>query len=319
MAGRRLCVLAVATMALRGEGLRMMAVDMQRNQHERSDQMNVLTMKHAGEVSSTKHWLSYEREEQVHGSLPQMSGVSPALGLYAPMAGIAALMVAGNVVKGTKDWSKLTRSRIRTTYTHFALSTIIWSGTAFLLWKLGLVPMHSWAPMLISLMGVAIVYKMSALDYDNDRTEKILHFYGFGIDLVIRLICAQHGYLDVLVQAAVLTAADFAAISCVVAASPSTNFLWIGGFLGGGLGLLIGASLINMIWRTSSVMHIGFSYFGAALFSGYLLQVVKEASKLPGSEIRITPWGTRAPDFDPVHHALQLYLDVVNIFMYIVR
>ena len=34
-----------------------------------------------------------------------------------------------------------------------------------------------------------------------------------------------------------------AAVSCVVAASPGTNFMWLGGITGAGLGLLIGVSL----------------------------------------------------------------------------
>ena len=109
--------------------------------------------------------------------------------------------------------------------------------------------------------------------------------------------------------------------------------MWLGGILGAGLGLLLGANLINLIWRFSTVMHLGISYLGALIFALMLLydtaKVVKEASRPPletpparGSIDEWTGMGyerVRFADFDPIKHALQLYLDMVNLFLYLVR
>ena len=172
--------------------------------------------------------------------------------------------------------------------------------------------------------------RLKGLDYEVNRFNKIATFHLFAalqgsLLSTVLLKCYELGIFDVVVQAAVLTAATVASVSAIVAASPSYNFMWLGGILSTGMGLLIGANLINLIWRTSTVLHLGIAYLGAGLFALMLLydtsKVVKEAQQ--GREGGVMGgWGGAAGArraFDPINHALELYLDMVNLFYYLLR
>lgn len=192
------------------------------------------------------------------------------ISLYLPLAGLAGLVVLGRVADGTRGWSKVTRQRLSATYFHFFVSTLIWSGTALSCWKLGLVPLSPVAPLVQSIVGMWLVWQLNRLDYDADRWRKVVTFHSFaalqGLFLSVLLFkCWELGLFDVVVQAAILTAAAVASVSLIVAASPGVNFMWLGGILGVGLGLLIGANLINILWSSSTVLHLGISYMGAGM------------------------------------------------------
>lgn len=259
-------------------------------------------------------------------------------GIYLPLAGLAGLIVAGHALDGTRGWSTLTRQRVSATYFHFFMSTIIWAGTAFGCWKLGVVPYTPAARIVVFLMGAFLVMRLQRLDYERDRYKKVATFYSFAAlqgTVISGLLLKAHelGLFDVIVQAAVLTAATVGSVSAIVAASPGANFMWLGGLVGAGLGLLVGANLINLIWRFSTVMHLGISYLGASVFALMLLydtaKVVREASipPLPTPPERGSAEGWSAlgyeraqlAQFDPIKHALELYLDMVNLFLYLVR
>ena len=98
------------------------------------------------------------------------------------------------------------------TYFHFFVSTLVWSGTAFLSWKFGLVPSHPWAPVVIGILGMFLIFRLHSLDYDADRYKKVVTFHLFSamqgsMLAVILLKCQQLEMLDIVVQAAVLTSA----------------------------------------------------------------------------------------------------------------
>ncbi len=98
------------------------------------------------------------------------------------------------------------------TYFHFFVSTLVWSGTAFLAWKFGIVPSHPWAPVVIGILGMFLIFRLHSLDYDADRYKKAVTFYLFSamqgsMLSVILHKCQQLEVLDIVVQAAVLTSA----------------------------------------------------------------------------------------------------------------
>ena len=98
------------------------------------------------------------------------------------------------------------------TYFHFFVSTLVWSGTAFLAWKFGIVPSHPWAPVVIGILGMFLIFRLHSLDYDANRYKKVLTFHLFSalqgsmLSVVLHK-CNQLGILDIVVQAAVLTSA----------------------------------------------------------------------------------------------------------------
>ena len=129
----------------------------------------------------------------------------------APHRGrIAGLMLLGQAADGARGWSKITRQRVSATFLHFFVSTLIWSGTALVCWKLGLVPFSTAALVVEGLVGLFLVGRLQRLDYDTDRAKKIITFYLFAalqgsVLSVLLLKCWVLGLFDVIVQAAVLT------------------------------------------------------------------------------------------------------------------
>ena len=129
----------------------------------------------------------------------------------APHRGrIAGLMLLGQAADGARGWSKITRQRVSATFLHFFVSTLIWSGTALVCWKLGLVPFSTAALVVEGLVGLFLVRRLQRLDYDTDRAKKIITFYLFAalqgsVLSVLLLKCWVLGLFDVIVQAAVLT------------------------------------------------------------------------------------------------------------------
>ena len=65
------------------------------------------------------------------------------------------------------------------TFLHFFVSTLIWSGTALVCWKLGLVPFSTAVLVVEGLVGLFLVRRLQRLDYDTDRAKKIITFYLF--------------------------------------------------------------------------------------------------------------------------------------------
>ena len=88
-------------------------------------------------------------------------------------------MLLGQAADGARGWSKITRQRVSATFLHFFVSTLIWSGTALVCWKLGLVPFSTAALVVEGLVGLFLVGRLQRLDYDTDRAKKIITFYLF--------------------------------------------------------------------------------------------------------------------------------------------
>lgn len=254
-----------------------------------------------------------------------LTGLGSGLQLYGPMAGLACIIALGHVIpaitKTTSSWSKTTRERLKATYGYLAASSLVWGTTAVAAMKLGLVGRGQGVPMLAMLFNIYAVYKTMSLDYATQRLRKASWFFGScalqGLVLgQILYFLALSGRLHLAVQALALTAADVAAVSLFVMACPNAYYLWLGGPLAAGLGLMIGANIVQLLFRRQSILHFALAYLGAGLFSLFLLydtsKVVAEAKREPDEAGGARP-------FDPINHALNLYTDLVQLFMYILR
>lgn len=60
------------------------------------------------------------------------------------------------------------------------------------------------------------------------------------------------------------------AVALIVASYPHKEWLWLRGAVSAGMGLLLGANLVNMMFG-SRTLHAGISYVGAAMFTVGLL------------------------------------------------
>ncbi|MEZ4300290.1 MAG: Bax inhibitor-1/YccA family protein [Polyangiaceae bacterium] len=82
------------------------------------------------------------------------------------------------------------------------------------------------------------------------------------------------------------------------------DFSYLGSFLFMGLMVIIGASILN-IFLGSSALGLAIASVGLILFAGYVLY---DTSRI-----------LKAEDRDAVGGAMQLYLDFLNIFLYLLR
>merc|ERR1711904_470638 len=112
---------------------------------------------------------------------------------------------------------------------------------------------------------------------------------------------------ETVLQAVGITAATTMAL-VAYAFQTKRDFTTMGGALLSALMALIGFSFLMFFFPHNNVMHIAFSSFGAFLFSCYIVYDVQIL--MEGKKVQITP-------DDYVLAALNLYLDILNLFLYI--
>lgn len=89
----------------------------------------------------------------------------------------------------------------------------------------------------------------------------------------------------------------------------SINFSFLGGFLFIALIILIIMGVLNMIFFRSRIFSLIKAYFGVIIFTLYLLFDFNRLEQLAGDN----SWGTA------VHIAVNIYLDIINLFLYILQ
>ncbi len=110
-----------------------------------------------------------------------------------------------------------------------------------------------------------------------------------------------------LVQEAFLVTAGTFAITSFVASRKSVDFSWLGQFLFAGIIVLVGMGLLSLFIPFSTGISFGYTYLGIALFVGFMLFDVN----------RLTRYGVTAEQVPGV--VLSLYLDFVNLFLFILQ
>jgi FtsH-binding integral membrane protein len=124
--------------------------------------------------------------------------------------------------------------------------------------------------------------------------------------LMIGVLAAAYktaGMTDVLLSAAGLTLGIFLCLTAFVFISKK-DFSFMGGFLFAGLFIMIGWGLLNLIfgWR----VHFLYSACGALLFVGFILYDTSNILRNLSYD-------------DYIIGAIQLYLDILNLFLYILQ
>ena len=107
-------------------------------------------------------------------------------------------------------------------------------------------------------------------------------------------------------EAFVVTSVAFL-VTAFVGSRKSLDFGWLGNFAFAGLIVLLGLGVINFFIPFGSSLSFVYTYLGIAVFVGYLLFDVN----------RLTRYGVSAEQVPMV--VLQLYLDFVNLFLFILR
>merc|ERR1712224_915502 len=124
----------------------------------------------------------------------------------------------------------------------------------------------------VSLVGTIVTMMATrAISYKDNFPLKFLSWTLFNTAMAVSLtpLAAIGG--PILIKAAMLTCAMVGSLSLVAAASPSESFLWMGGPLTIGLGVVFISSLGTMFFPASAMLENIVLYGGLGIFGGFVL------------------------------------------------
>ena len=123
---------------------------------------------------------------------------------------------------------------------------------------------------------------------------------------MLMLCCAKYN-AEVVIAAAALTAGVTVALT-IYAFTTKTDFTWLGGMLFAGICILIVTGLLYYIIRPTEVLYLLYCAAGVFIYSIYLIYDTQLISGKFGNAFEID---------DYVIAAVNVYLDIINIFLYI--
>uniref|UniRef100_A0A1A9V6J6 Growth hormone-inducible transmembrane protein n=1 Tax=Glossina austeni TaxID=7395 RepID=A0A1A9V6J6_GLOAU len=216
-------------------------------------------------------------------------------------------------------WPKYVRDRLHTTYGYFGASCALTALSAAAVFRtprlLELTTRNGW---LSTLATFALVIGTGAVTQSLPYKEGIgakqlawaVHCSVLGA--VIAPLCFLGGPL--LTRAALYTGGVVGSLSAIAVCAPSDKFLYMGGPLAIGLGVVMASSLAGIWLPPTTALGAGLAsmslYGGLLLFSGFLLYDTQRIVRIA----EVYPEYTPIP-FDPVNASISIYMDVLNIFI----
>merc|ERR1711997_1002517 len=216
-------------------------------------------------------------------------------------------------------WPDYVKQRIRDTYMYFGASLGVTAGTAVAIFR---------SPAMMNIVMrqgmIAMGVSIAAMIGSGMVVRSIPYQEGFGskqmawlvhsavVGAVIAPICLLGG--PILTRAAWYTAGIVGGLTTVAVTAPSDKFLYMGGPLAMGLGVVFMASLGSAFLPASTALGAGLQsislYGGLVLFSGFLLyntqKIIHRAERHPVYGVQ---------KYDPVNNSIGIYMDTVNIFI----
>lgn len=244
----------------------------------------------------------------------------------AAAVGIGALCFYGlglskdvGAIERAAFWPQYVRERVRTTYLYFgigitstAASAVAMSRNPALMARL--MP-KSWVGG-IAMMGLIMCSGMATMMVPYSEGVGLKQFAWLGHSALIGGMLAPMAFMggQLIIRAAWYTAGVVGGLSCVAACAPSDKFLYMGGALGMGLGVVVVSSIGSMFLAPTSALGSGLYaisvYGGLILFSGFLLYDTQLVMK----KAEMHPQFAQQP-FDPINSAMGIYMDTINIFI----
>lgn len=219
-------------------------------------------------------------------------------------------------------WPEYVRQRIHSTYAYFGGSIAITTVAAAAAFRSATLMRFAMAggfvPMIASMalmIGSGMVVR--SMPYQPGLGLKQLAWAGHCAILGAILAPMTLVGGPILMRAAWLTAGIVGGLSTVAVCAPSDQFLYMGGPLAIGLGLVFATSMAGMFLPPTTVLGAGLAsvslYGGLLLFSAFLLfdtqRIVKKAETYPTYP---------ADAYDPINNAISIYMDTLNIFVRLV-
>lgn len=226
--------------------------------------------------------------------------------------GLGGIALAGYVNQETTTiptHGDLTTHRLRATYGYMLGGLATTAASAAVLFRAGaahrVVAMNPWLFMGASLLGtIGSLMVMQSLPPENTVARHL----AWGVfnacnGLALSPVAMLGG--AVVTKALVATGAVVGSLSLVAAAAPSESFLWMGGSLGVGLGVVIAASMGQMFFPASAFLTGITLYGGLGLFGMMMLYDTQRVMhKAKTDEV-----------YDPMTQSIAIYLNTINIFV----
>jgi len=222
-------------------------------------------------------------------------------------------------------WPDHVRKRIRDTYGYFGASIGITAATAAAVFKTPAVlnvvasgGMISLAVSIAAMIGTGMVAR--SIPYEEGFGKKQLAWMAHCavMGAVIAPICFLGG--PILYRAAWYTAGMVGGLSTVAACAPSDKFLYMGGPLAMGFGVVFASSIASNFLPPTTALGAGVMslalYGGLILFGGFILydtqKIIHRAENHPA-------WGYGVTKYDPINNSISIYVDTLNIFIRIAQ
>ncbi|XP_014256610.1 growth hormone-inducible transmembrane protein-like [Cimex lectularius] len=216
-------------------------------------------------------------------------------------------------------WPEYVKERVQSTYMYFGGSLLFTSTAAAMAFR---------SPVIMNLVTrngvIALVVSLAAMIGSGEICRRIPYSPGIGIKqaawvlhtsvvgAMIAPICLLGG--PILLRAAWLTAGVVGGLSAVAACAPSDKFLYMGGPLAMGLGVVIASSIGSYFLPPTGLL--GASLYSISLYGGLLVmsglmlydtqRIVHTAETFRESPGRL---------YDPINMSIGIYLDTINIFI----
>lgn len=246
-----------------------------------------------------------------------------ALGLGALcFYGLGMSSNASTIMNHSMVWPEYVRQRIHDTYLYFGSSVVITAASAAAVFRtpalMNMFARTGWVSMIATIalmMGSGMVAR--SIPYESGLGAKQLAWATHCA--IMGAVLAPISFVGgaILVRAAWYTAGVIGGLSTVAVCAPNDRFLYMGGPLAIGLGVVFASSLGSMFLPPTTALGAGLYsmslYGGLLLFSAFLLydtqRIVHRAENHPNYGLQ---------KFDPVNSAMSIYMDTLNIFIRIV-
>jgi len=222
-------------------------------------------------------------------------------------------------------WPEHVRQRVRDTYGYFGASIGITAASAAAVFR---------TPALLNVVAsgglISLGVSIAAMIGTGMIARSIPYEEGFGkkqlawmahcavMGTVLAPICFLGG--PILYRAAWYTAGMVGGLSTVAVTAPSDKFLYMGGPLAMGFGVIFMSSIASNFLPPTTALGAGVYslalYGGLILFGGFILydtqKIIHRAENHPN-------WGYGVTKFDPINNSIGIYADTLNIFIRIAQ
>jgi len=244
----------------------------------------------------------------------------------ASLVGIGALCYYGlgmsnqvGAIDRAVLWPDIVQHRIRDTYAYFGGSLVFTAASAVAISRnarmMNFLAGGSWMRLLgtvAAMMGTGILCQSIPYKEGFGAKQVAWMVHTAVIGAVIAPLTVLGGAL--MLRAAVYTAGVVGGLSTLAVCAPSDKFLYMGGPLAMGLGVVFVSSIGTWFLPASTALGAGLysiaMYGGLVLFGAFLLYDTQKIIHRAESH----PIYASQP-YDPVNNSIGIYLDTINIFM----